>query len=106
MKKRLRKKYHLGEFQELGFEITMELAEGFDDKKLDLFVTAFVEDVLDKNGLDFEGGGNTSELFGFVVLNKRGSVTAEHRTNVEAWVKDNAEVTKATVGELMDAWYA
>ncbi len=106
MKKRLRKKLYLGEFKELGFEITVELTEGINEAQLDEFISIFAEEALGKNDLDFEGSGNTSELFGFIILNKRGSVSEEQRSVVETWLKDRTEVTNATVGELVDAWYS
>ena len=105
MKKRLRKKLRLGEFKEFGFEITVEMAEGLNEEQLDAFISIFAEEALEKNGLDFEGGGNTSELFGFVVLNKRGSVSEDQRSIVEVWLKERTEVKNATIGELVDAWY-
>lgn len=105
MKKRLRKKLYLGEFKELGFEITVELAEGLNEEQVDAFTSVFIEETLDKNDLDFEGGVNTSELIGIIVLNKRGSVSEEQRSLVEAWLNERDEVKKATVGKLVDAWY-
>ncbi|MCP3921181.1 MAG: DUF469 family protein [Desulfobacterales bacterium] len=106
MKKRLRKKLYLGEFKELGFEIAIELEKGMDEEQLDNFISIFAEEALDKNGLDIEGGGNTSDIFGMIILNKRGSVSEEQRLFVEAWLKDRKEVTKTTVGQLVDAWYS
>lgn len=105
MKKRLRKKLRLGEFKELGFEITVEMTEGMNEEQLDAFISVFIEEALENNDLDFEGGGNTAALFGIVVLNKRGSVSEEQRSAVEAWIKDRTEVKNATIGELVDAWY-
>ncbi len=105
MKKRLRKKLYLGEFKELGFEIAVDLAEGMTDEQLDAFIATFGEEALDKNDLDFDGGGSTTSLFGLIILNKRGSVSEEQRSSIEAWLKERTEVKSVIVGELVDAWY-
>ncbi len=104
MKKRLRKKLYVGEFKELGFEIAVDLVEGMNEEQLDEFISIFGEEALDKNDLDFEGGGSTLALFGLIILNKRGSVSEEQRSSIETWLKERSEVKSVIVGELVDAW--
>jgi len=38
-------------------------------------------------------------------LGKRGSVSAEQRALVEAWLKGRSELTEFTVSPLLDVWY-
>ncbi|BAN47802.1 YggL family protein [Metapseudomonas resinovorans] len=100
--RRLRKKLCVDEFQELGFELTLNYKEGVDPEAASAFFDRFIEEAVEGNGLGFIG----SEEYGFVCLGKRGSVTAEQRSQVEAWLqKGHAEVAAFTVSQLLDVWY-
>lgn len=99
--RRLRKKLCVDEFQELGFELNLGFKEDLPEEAVDVFLTAFFEEAMDANGLDYVGG----EEFGLVCLAKRGSVSEEQRANVEAWLKGRSELNKIEVSALQDAWY-
>ena len=65
MKKRLRKKKHLGEFKELGFEVRGDLRPGLSGNDLEAFVDRLI-DIVDARSLAFGGGaGRDDELNGF-----------------------------------------
>jgi uncharacterized protein YggL (DUF469 family) len=57
MKKRIRKKHHLGEFQELGFEISFDLGVSDDQAEEEDAFFQFLEHAIEANGLYFGGGG-------------------------------------------------
>ncbi len=100
--RRLRKKLCVDEFQELGFELTFNYKEGLDLEAVSAFFERFIDEAIEGNGLGFIG----SEDYGFVCLGKRGSVTAEQRDLVEAWLKKgHAELAGSTVSPLIDVWY-
>ncbi|MHC5351939.1 YggL 50S ribosome-binding family protein [Metapseudomonas furukawaii] len=100
--RRLRKKLCVDEFQELGFEITLSYKEGLDAEAVSVFFERFIEQAIEGNGLGFIG----SEDYGFVCLGKRGSVTAEQRAQVEAWLgQGQPELAGYTVSPLIDVWY-
>lgn len=105
MKKRLRKKLHVAEFQELGFPLNIKFNEENTNDALDAFVQDFLDDVIDPCALDFGGGGDRFDFAGFVVLAARGSVTEEHRAQAIAWLEKREDVTSFEVGDLVDAWY-
>ncbi|RLD61709.1 MAG: hypothetical protein DRJ05_02015 [Bacteroidetes bacterium] len=105
MKKRIRKKLHLGEFQEFGFEISFNLIPNLSDKQLDAFFDEFIMDAVEKNSLFFGGGGNKQEWEGFLALNRRGSATEGHRANISKWLASNPKVVDFEVGKLIDAWH-
>jgi len=105
MKKRLRKKLHVGEFQEFGFNLTIKFTGENTLDALDAFVETFLDEMIDPNGLDFGGGGDCLDFVGFVVLAARGSVTEEHRALTSAWLEKNEAVTSFEVSELVDAWH-
>ena len=99
--RRLRKKLCVDEFQELGFELTLNFKADLSDQTLDDFVDQFLDQAIAGNGLDYVGG----EDFGLVCLAKRGSVSEEQRAQVEAWLKGRTELVDFTVSPLMDVWY-
>ncbi|MGV8917091.1 MAG: YggL family protein [Pseudomonas sp.] len=99
--RRLRKKLCVDEFQELGFELNLGFKEDLSDDAIDAFLDAFLIEAMDANGLDYVGG----EDYGLVCLEKRGSVSEEQRTVVEAWLKGRSELTSVDVSPLMDAWH-
>ena len=105
MKKRLRKKLHVGEFQEFGFTVTMKFQESNTEESLNQFVEAFLNEVVDPNGLDFAGSGDRMDFTGFLVLAKRGSATEAQRAATTAWLETQESVVSFEVGELVDAWY-
>lgn len=99
--RRLRKKLCVDEFQELGFELNLEFKDDLDEEAIDAFLEAFLTEAMEANGLDYVGGDD----YGLVCLAERGSVTAEQRATVEAWLKARGELTKVEVSPLLDAWY-
>ena len=105
MRKRLRKKLHLDEFQELGFEVSFRLREGatFDD--LDPILDAFLVEAIEANGLVAGGGGHPDDQSFFVSLDGRGSVTEDHRNCLESWLNARSEIHHPSVGRLVDAWH-
>ena len=99
--RRLRKKLCVDEFQELGFELTLNFKADLSDQTLDDFVDQFLDQAIAGNGLDYVGG----EDFGLVCLAKRGSVNEEQRAAVEAWLKGRNELEKFELSPLQDVWY-
>lgn len=99
--RRLRKKLCVDEFQELGFELNLDLKDDLTVEEIDSFLDQFILQALEANGLDYVGG----EDFGLVCLARRGSVSEEQRAAVESWLKGRSELTKIEVSPLVDAWY-
>ncbi len=104
MKKRLRKKLHVGEFQEMGFEVRFTLARRLTEPELDGFWDAFI-DAIEGKGLACGGAvGPRWDLF--VVRAGRASATEEDRQAVMSWLGSHREVSEPYVGQLVDAWYS
>jgi len=106
MKKRLRKKLRLGEFQELGFEVSFRFSDNASDKTFDEVMEAFIIQAIESNGLICGGGGKNPELSFFVSLDRRGSVTNEHRQAIQRWLETRPEVKEIRVGPPVDAWHS
>jgi len=104
MKKRLRKKLRLGEFQELGFDVFFRVVDNTPDDVFDGVVDAFILQAIETNGLSCGGGGKNSEWNVFVTLDRRGSATDEHRQAVQRWLETCPEVKEIRIGPFVDAW--
>ncbi len=106
MRKRLRQKRHLGEFQELGFTVWWSTKTELNDEELDQFFDRFIEEAIEANGLSFGGGIGSNEGEGFVVASPgRGSATDEHRAVIQEWLTQDPDVVECRVEPLRDAWY-
>ncbi len=99
--RRLRKKLRIAEFQELGFPVSMEYENPLNPDEQEAFLTAFLDEVIERRGLAYGGGVET----GFVCRFGRGSVTQEDREAVSAWLLARPDVKSASVGPLTDCWH-
>ena len=110
MKKRLRKKYHVGEFRELGFKVIFEYKGHIDDAECAALDEALFSECLDKAGI--QGGGlckatdDESVLFDLLLYaNPASATTDEHRTVVKNWLETQEKVVIKHLGDLIDIWY-
>ena len=97
--RRLRKKLHVGEFQQLGFLFEAELAKDADDEAL---VDDFLAQAIEPRSLSFGGwatGGAIDKL-------GRQSVTEEERSEVLAWLAARPEVAALSASGLVDMWFS
>lgn len=107
MKKRIRKKLRLGEFQEIGFELTFAFEPGPTVGEENEFLFDFLDHAIECNHLLFGGGGQDGHWSGVVYRNEpRGiSTTAEQRATVLAWLNDHPRVITAKASGFFDLWY-
>ena len=106
MNKRLRKKKHLGEFREFGFKAGFRFSDQLTIETRNNLLDRFIEAAIEKNGLQYGGGGDGNEWNGFVALNRsRGSTFEKHRLAVENWFIQEAEVNEYYLTDMVDAWY-
>lgn len=108
MKKRLRKKLHVGEFQELGFHAEFILPSR-EKVLIDEYMDAFI-DLVEAQGLCCGGGchpieGNRQSFGFFVTVIGRGSVTEAQRQAIAGALNSWEQITDVVVEELKDAWY-
>ena len=105
LKKRLRKKLRVGEFQEFGFEISAKFKADFTDADFEKFVGEFIGEV-EKNKLWFGGGGSLKEWKGFLTSQKNYHTTiAAQKEKIKSWLENRVEIAECEVGESKDAWY-
>lgn len=100
MKKRLRKKLRLREFQEMGFKVQFDLNLPDTDEANFAFGDKLIVEV-ERNHLLMGGGLNDF----FVCTDSRRSATEADRQALESWLQQQPEVTATNVGPLVDAWH-
>lgn len=103
--RRQRKKLHIGEFRELGFEVSADLARQLDDEQREALLDAFLSECIEANGM-LAAAAVTHYLDCYIVVSSaRGSATEEQRERVRAWLAGRSEFSAVTVGPLTDAWH-
>lgn len=105
MKKRLRKKLHVGEFQELGFSVCFRLKDGLSEDEMGAFIKNFLKDAIESKNLCFAGSGNQVEWDGLVMKNSTGSVDEEQRKSICSWLEKNEKIESVETSDLIDVWY-
>lgn len=100
MKKRLRKKLRLREFQEMGFRVKFNLNLPDTDEAPVAFWRELVV-AIEANNLLMGGGINEF----FVCTNSRRSATDADREAIETWLHQQPEVSAINVSPLVDAWH-
>jgi len=98
--KRLQKKLHLNEFQEMGFDVDIKFKEEITQKQKDNFFKRFIEECVEANKLTL---GGTCESFFICKVN--GSCTEEDRVLLDNYITKSPEVSEVDVYTLIDAWY-
>lgn len=98
--RRLRKKLHLDEFQQLGFGVRFAFAQPKDTRGQRRFWDAFIVDAIEARRLTYGGGTE-----GFVVPEGRVSATESDMCGIRDWLEAHPEVAEVSVGPLVDAWY-
>jgi uncharacterized protein YggL (DUF469 family) len=105
MRKRLRKKLHVQEFTELGFDLSYRLRPGVSAEEADSFLDRFLADAIEVNNLRCGGGGQGDSWHFCVIAAGRGSPSLEQRAAVGQWLMERPEVVAHTLGEFLDMWH-
>lgn len=96
--RRLRKKLHVGEFQEFGLAYKATIKAGSNEVVL---VDTLLDEFIDPRGLEFGGWA----AGGFVSKTSPGSVTEEDRQALIEWLSKRPEVESVLMSGKLDAWY-
>jgi uncharacterized protein YggL (DUF469 family) len=98
---RQRKKLHVAEFQELGFEYEVKLKDLISLEMEEMIIERFLDEVINVRQLQLGGGIH----HGFVSSPGRSYTADEDREAVRTWLSACPEVAQVIVGDLKDAWY-
>jgi len=102
LKRRLRKKFHLGEFQEFGFDVSVNFKKGNGEIQFDKFWNAFIGEI-EKNGLVCGGGGDYNGWQVFVTSERKfASPTSSDKERIRIWLESCFEVENCKVGEFLE----
>jgi uncharacterized protein YggL (DUF469 family) len=105
MKRRLRKKLHVAEFRQFGFEVAVLLAGDPDEKAADDFLDAFILEGIEANRLSCAGGGGPKRWHFIVQPDDRYGGTKSDRDRVAYWLAQRPAVEQFRVGALIDLWH-
>jgi len=101
--RRLRKKLHIDEFQELGFSVAWRFPEGTSEEQIDQTVDAFINEVIEPNKLAFDGSGYLV-WEGLICKQEIGKCTEEHQATVRRWLEGRG-FEDVRISELFDVWW-
>lgn len=107
LNRRQRKKLHVGEFQELVFDVRMAFRQPLDEATHSTLLDAFIA-MIETRGLIVGGLGGRLPLTrtdGVIAARGRGSPTEADRQAVLDWLTKRPEVERAVAGEFVDGWY-
>lgn len=105
MRKRIRKKLKLKEFQLFGFSIEGKFSKTLSEKELDWFWDYFILEVIEKNGLKIGGGLNPNGFDVFASDAKFKNNTTQKYINVKQKLSTNNLIKEFSLGKLKDAIY-
>jgi len=80
--RRLRKKLHIEEFQEIGFSVAWRFIKGTAVEDIDNTLDAFIDEAIELNDLAFNSSGYL-QWGGLICLQRIGYCTNEHREQVK-----------------------
>ena len=100
MKKRMRKKKHVGEFTVWGRQIIIyrNCSDHFDK-----FLDAFIEEAVEANGC-YCGGGGSKNMLDIVVELGLQEHCEERLQRIISWLQSRTDVESWQIGEKFDVW--
>lgn len=105
MKKRLRKKRHIGEYQELGVSLFI----GFSPKITDCEQNQFLDDLIDFiESIDLEFGGLTEKYtaeYYITCQSYKKPLTKQTLEIIDEWLSNNWLVWSYHFSDFSDAWW-
>ena len=107
MRKRLRKKKHLGEFRQMGFSVDCQLRSGLSAAEFDQFTDEFIVQAIEAHGLVFGGGGSPDRGWSGVVCrdHRYDSTTDVDKAAVQGWLEHRSELESFRLSGSRDVWY-
>ncbi|MDA1274802.1 MAG: 50S ribosome-binding protein YggL [Verrucomicrobia bacterium] len=107
MRKRLRKKKHLGEFRQMGFTADCQMRPGLSGAEFDQFTDEFIVQAIEAHGLVFGGGGSPERGWSGVVCrdDRYDSTTDVEKAAVQHWLEQRSEIESFRLSEFWDVWH-
>ncbi len=107
MKKRLRKKKHLGEFAVFGVSLRVRCVPDLTEDRFDELLDGFIVDSVEAEGLFFGGGGSAPQGWSGVLEPPHGhrSIDPGSLARVTAWLSSRPEAASVEVSKPWDLWH-
>jgi len=107
MKKRIRKKKHVGEFRESGFELVFQFEPMLTAEQGNQLLDDFLENAIEANDLYFGGGGRDGRWSGVAYASGPPGTTtsAKQRSSVLAWLEPHPQVIAVQASDFFDLWH-
>lgn len=103
-KRRIRKKYRIGEFTEWGFNVTATLVDGATEDEFRSVLDGLIEQI-ERRKLCCGGGCDRRMIHLYVATTRRcTSATESDRAEIREWLLTQKEIASVTVYNLTDAW--
>ena len=103
MKKRLRKKKHLREFKEFGFDLNLKTEDLKEDEYCDLFNDITL--ICEKYSLYFGGYANNGVVSIFVSVENYKIKITEVKDDFLAEIRQLPQIIELKASDNIDAWY-
>ena len=106
MKKRLRKKKHLGEFAVLGVSLNVHFIEGFDETAFQQFIDDFI-DWIEAKDLQFGGGGSRNTEWSGVIDpgTQLRQIPSDALADLESWLRAREQVSDFKISPPWDLYH-
>jgi len=107
MRKRVRKKRHIGEFRQDGFSISCDFCRSLTAVEFDYFIDSFLTNAIEAHGLLFAGGGSRGGRWSGIVFrdHRYASVSDADKAKVREWLDGYSEIQSVALSDLWDIWH-
>ena len=103
--RRLRKKLHVGEFQEMGVEV--KIIVDIEQLDFDSAIDKLIE-YIEEDGCSFCGGGDMdgNVISGVMYRASRGTVTPSDKESFKTWLSNQSWIKEFSMSRLVDMWHS
>ena len=105
MRKRLRKKKHVGEFRQFGCLLVCFCIDSVTEDQFSLLQNRWLDEVCVKRGFERTFAAWVPEVLEMFVCRTRGSISAEDRSVVETWAASHPEIAEHIHVTSIDAYH-
>ncbi|XNM62942.1 50S ribosome-binding protein YggL [Escherichia coli] len=101
--RRLRKKMHIDEFQEIGFSVAWRFPEGTSEEQIDQLSISLSMKSSSRTSWRLTAVGHLA-WEGLICTQEIGKCTEEHQAQVRKWLEDR-KFEEVRTSELFDVWW-
>jgi uncharacterized protein YggL (DUF469 family) len=102
--RRLRKKLHVGEFQEMGVEVKIII--DIEQLDFDSAIDKLIE-YIEEDDCSFCGGGDMdgNVISGIMYRSNRGTITPSDKESFKTWLSNQSWIKGFSMSRLVDMWH-